>query len=64
MSRYKAYPEYKDSGEEWLGKVPSHWDVVQIKYLSQVKRGASPSRLMIKNTLMMMVNTLGLESLM
>lgn len=42
MSRYKAYPEYKDSGEEWLGFVPSHWDVAQIKHLSPVKRGASP----------------------
>ena len=25
MSRYKAYPEYKDSGVEWLGNVPAHW---------------------------------------
>jgi type I restriction enzyme S subunit len=42
MSRYKAYPEYKDSGEEWLGFVPTHWSVIQIKHLSIVKRGASP----------------------
>lgn len=40
--RYQAYPEYKDSGEEWLGKIPKHWDVIQIKHLSVVKRGASP----------------------
>jgi type I restriction enzyme, S subunit len=32
----------KDSGVEWLGEVPEHWDVVQIKWLSPVKRGASP----------------------
>lgn len=25
MSRYKAYSEYKDSGVEWLGQLPSHW---------------------------------------
>jgi type I restriction enzyme, S subunit len=25
MSRYKAYPEYRDSGVEWLGQLPSHW---------------------------------------
>lgn len=25
MSRYKAYNEYKDSGVEWLGQLPSHW---------------------------------------
>ena len=40
--KYRAYPEYKDSGEEWLGNIPSHWDVIQIKHLSIVKRGASP----------------------
>lgn len=30
--RYKAYPEYKDSGVEWLGEIPSHW---QVKRLGQ-----------------------------
>jgi type I restriction enzyme S subunit len=40
--KYTAYAQYKDSGEEWLGKVPTHWDVIQIKHLSAVKRGASP----------------------
>lgn len=42
VTKYKQYEEYKDSGVEWLGKVPSHWDIVKIKHLSQVKRGASP----------------------
>lgn len=32
----------KKSGVEWLGDVPAHWDVLSIKRLSQVKRGASP----------------------
>lgn len=27
------YPEYKDSGLSWLGKVPAHWDVRRCKYL-------------------------------
>ena len=36
------YPHYRDSGVEWLGRVPSHWNVLKIKRLSQVKRGASP----------------------
>lgn len=31
MSHYKPYPAYKDSGVEWIGKVPQHWDVVRIK---------------------------------
>ena len=33
MSRYKAYPEYKDSGVEWLGEIPPHWHSRQLKYL-------------------------------
>ena len=32
----------KDSGVEWLGRVPAHWEVMAIKRLSVVKRGASP----------------------
>ncbi len=23
--RLKPYPEYKDSGVPWLGKIPAHW---------------------------------------
>lgn len=39
---FPKYPEYKDSGVEWLGEVPSHWSVKAIKWLSPVLRGASP----------------------
>ena len=28
----KRYPAYKDSGVEWLGKVPSHWDVWKLRH--------------------------------
>ena len=38
----KPYADYKPSGIEWLGDVPTHWDVRRIKSLSVVKRGASP----------------------
>lgn len=31
--RYKAYTEYKKSNYEWLGDVPSHWDVAYSKWL-------------------------------
>ena len=36
------YPEYKDSRVAWLGEVPEHWEVISIKWLSPVQRGASP----------------------
>lgn len=38
----RPYPAYKDSGVEWLGSVPEHWEVRRVKSLSLVKRGASP----------------------
>ena len=28
----KPYPKYKDSGIEWIGKVPEGWEVKRIKY--------------------------------
>ena len=31
--KLKPYPEMKDSGVEWLGEVPAHWDVLRAKYL-------------------------------
>ena len=29
MSHYKPYPAYKDSGVEWLGKVPKQWEITK-----------------------------------
>ncbi|GAA4415438.1 hypothetical protein GCM10023187_45910 [Nibrella viscosa] len=31
------YPAYKDSGVEWLGEIPEHWEVRRIKYLFKEK---------------------------
>ena len=31
MSKYKPYPQYKDSGVEWLGEIPEGWIVTKIK---------------------------------
>src|SRR5690554_1962306 len=32
----------KDSGVEWLGEVPAHWEVSKFGYISAVVRGGSP----------------------
>jgi type I restriction enzyme S subunit len=32
MSHYKPYTDYRDSGVEWLGKVPEHWGVMRLKW--------------------------------
>ncbi len=29
--RYPVYPEYKESGVQWLGQVPEHWEVKRLK---------------------------------
>jgi type I restriction enzyme S subunit len=34
--KYQAYPEYKDSGVEWLGVVPTHWNLTRIKYIAEL----------------------------
>lgn len=39
MTKYKAYPEYKDSGVEWLGEIPAHWSVKRIKETANVISG-------------------------
>lgn len=31
--RFKRHPAYKDSGVEWLGKIPAHWEVKRLKTL-------------------------------
>ncbi len=33
---FPRYPKYKDSGMEWLGEVPVHWDVQRLKRICQV----------------------------
>lgn len=36
---FPRYPEYKDSGVEWLGEVPVHWQVRRVKDIAQVTNG-------------------------
>ena len=31
MAKYQKYAEYKDSGTDWLGEIPTHWDVQPTK---------------------------------
>ena len=34
----------KDSGVEWLGDVPKHWDLVPLKYLCNFSGGGTPTK--------------------
>lgn len=35
--------EMKDSGIEWIGEIPKHWDISKIKFLSKILNGSTPS---------------------
>ena len=35
--RYRPYPAYRDSGVEWLGDIPEHWDVKRLKEFATVQ---------------------------
>ena len=35
----KRYPEYKDSGIEWIGEIPGDWEVKRLKYFATIKNG-------------------------
>lgn len=35
----EKYSSYKDSGVKWLGEIPSHWDVVPLKYCISINNG-------------------------
>ena len=35
----KKYEKYKDSGIEWIGEIPEHWDVKKIKHLTKLQGG-------------------------
>ncbi len=39
LRRFKPYPEYKDSGVEWLGEVPAHWEVIRLAELTTLLNG-------------------------
>ncbi|MDE0324840.1 MAG: restriction endonuclease subunit S [Candidatus Poribacteria bacterium] len=32
----KCYPEYKESGVEWIGEIPAHWEVKRLKYVAEI----------------------------
>lgn len=40
----KPYPAYKDSGVEWLGEVPTHWEVKRLKFAAVINPSKSELR--------------------
>ncbi len=42
--RFQPYPEYRDSGIAWLGKVPGHWSHRKLGYITTMQGGGTPSK--------------------
>lgn len=45
MAKYQQYDEHKDSGVEWLGEIPNHWEVNRHKYVASFLKGRNPTEL-------------------
>jgi len=43
---FRPYSQYKDSGVEWLGKIPAHWEVKRIKNIARLHTGGTPPGLL------------------
>lgn len=39
----KRYETYKDSGIQWVGAIPSHWDSNKLKFFADISTGTTPS---------------------
>ncbi len=47
----RQYDEYKDTGIEWLPKLPSHWQLEQLrKYIRQVSKKGYPEKQLLSVT--------------
>lgn len=40
----KQYDSYKDSGVQWIGRIPSHWECASISHLTTSRSGGTPDR--------------------
>jgi type I restriction enzyme S subunit len=38
--KYQTYPAYKNSGVEWLGDVPEHWEITRVKFITECLDGS------------------------
>ena len=38
------YPEYKESGVEWIEEIPAHWESKRLGYVSTIFKGGTPKR--------------------
>ena len=39
MGRYQGYEKYKDSGVQWLGNIPQHWEISRFSHFINFQEG-------------------------
>ena len=44
VAELKPYPDYKDSGVEWLGAVPAHWEVRHLGRIGRLFKGGGGTK--------------------
>ncbi|MGE4456884.1 MAG: restriction endonuclease subunit S [Arcobacteraceae bacterium] len=44
MSKLEKYTSYKESGVEWLGEIPEHWQTQKMKYLGKMFAGLTDKK--------------------
>ena len=45
MNRFKRYEKYKESGIEWLGDIPEHWEIKSLRhFVDYIKNGTSSTQ--------------------
>ena len=40
----KRYPKYKNSGVQWLGDIPEHWEVKKLAFFGKFLKGSTISK--------------------
>ena len=48
---FPRYPAYKDSGVEWLGEVPGHWEVKRLRFVAELNPSKSEAASIDRDTL-------------
>ena len=50
--RFRHYPEYKESGVEWIGEIPKGWEVLKVKHVGYSNPSkTNPKTACLKDTL-------------
>lgn len=45
----KSYEKYKNSGVDWVGKIPNHWTISKFKYFAKIKNGKDQKSVIVEN---------------